>query len=680
MHYKSQEKDDGIRKSPSEAGIGAENRFWVCVITIILRKVLIQHYFSYTLKALIAILKENCRNSLSIHQKTKGGKVLLMEKYDIFMKLKKLVPVLSFSLFLSINSFCPVKGSSNEPVIASKRENKKVYRQSTLDVERLSSLESLSKIGIIVKDEDILPVHIELNSYLYLDTQGKALVGDRISEYAIYCPMTDFDIQVLSVMIITKDDQFEHHKYELEPHLFEYFHSRMTLPDPEKTSEYCHNLNLQFYHMDRHPYQETTNGPLRSPTYDVDVYNEADLSKMTGLTDEFNNEVDFNDVSPIYVDDDYIKISFDDNPITQFIPKQYFRKPTTKTYLGQEYGFYINTVAVNANKNRSEFFLFKMQHKRGKRNVFNENEYNTNPNVDNGIFSFELRPLSQGRIFYFKQHDTVTGLVKTNEFCIENPTYTFSTNNANGTYNDLPEILEPDPTKNFSCYISKYITKMTGQTLSYKSYSPILEYTKEFTSFMNSLPFFDGFSKAVIELTDAVVGLIKLGYDIWQAGISNEIEKKKRITFNRNTNTNKLSSTFTTEYYTNGVLDLTNAKKKNDAMRGFSFSLSHEDDVYNSEEFPVLYKDINDEFKLDFFLKPNNNNRCFAQNVITMLSFNLKKDDTALFGNHKAELIASDEQLQKHWQMMYDPFGEYENNGTINIGETYFTEIPKRIY
>ena len=112
-------------------------------------------------------------------------------------------------------------------------------------------------------------------------------------------------------------------------------------------------------------------------------------------------------------------------------------------------------------------------------------------------------------------------------------------------------------------------------------------------------------------------------------------------------------------------------------MRGFSFSLSYEDDVYNSEEFPVLYKDINDEFKLDFFLKPNNNNRCFAQNVITMLSFNLKKDDTALFGNHKAELIASDEQLQKHWQMMYDPFGEYENNGTINIGETYFTEIPK---
>ena len=124
-------------------------------------------------------------------------------------------------------------------------------------------------------------------------------------------------------------------------------------------------------------------------------------------------------------------------------------------------------------------------------------------------------------------------------------------------------------------------------------------------------------------------------------------------------------------------MDLTNAKKKNDAMRGFSFSLSHEDDVYNSEEFPVLYKDINDEFKLDFFLKPNNNNRCFAQNVITMLSFNLKKDDTSLFGNHKAELIASDEQLQKHWQMMYDPFGEYENNGTINIGETYFTEIPK---
>ena len=34
MHYKSQEKDDGIRKSPSEAGIGAENRVWVCVITI----------------------------------------------------------------------------------------------------------------------------------------------------------------------------------------------------------------------------------------------------------------------------------------------------------------------------------------------------------------------------------------------------------------------------------------------------------------------------------------------------------------------------------------------------------------------------------------------------------------------------------------------------------------------
>lgn len=30
---KVKRKEGGIRKSPSEAGIGAENRFWVCVIT-----------------------------------------------------------------------------------------------------------------------------------------------------------------------------------------------------------------------------------------------------------------------------------------------------------------------------------------------------------------------------------------------------------------------------------------------------------------------------------------------------------------------------------------------------------------------------------------------------------------------------------------------------------------------
>ena len=489
-----------------------------------------------------------------------------MDKYDIFMKLKKLVSVLSFSLFLSINSFCPVKASTNEPVAAAKRENEKVYRQSTSAVERLSSLESLSKIGIIVKDEDILPVHIELNSYLYLDTQGKALVGDRISEYAIYCPMTDFDIQVLSVMIITKYDQFEHHKYELEPHLFEYFHSRMTLPNPEKTSEYCHNLNLQFYHMDRHPYQETTNGPLRSPTYNVDYYYEENLSKMTGLTNEFKKEADFNDVSPLYVDDNYIKISFDDNPIVNFIPKRYFQKPTTKTYLGQEYGFYINTVAVNANKNRSEFFLFKMQHTRGRAKAMLNGEINQDNTIDSGTYSFELRPMVQGRIFYFKQNDTVTGIIPTNNFCIENPTYVLSTNKLTSSY---------------------------------------------------------------------------------------------RINLGNSQN-----------------LDLTNATKKTDARRGYAVPLSNQDGVYDGDNYPILYKDCKDEFLVDFNIKANRNTQCFAQNVVTKLSFNLKKDETILLGKHTADLIESSDRMQKYWLMSYDPCGEYEGNSKIKIGETYITDVP----
>ena len=596
-----------------------------------------------------------------------------MDKYDIFMKLKKLVSVLSFSLFLSINSFCPVKASTNEPVAAAKRENEKVYRQSTSAVERLSSLESLSKIGIIVKDEDILPVHIELNSYLYLDTQGKALVGDRISEYAIYCPMTDFDIQVLSVMIITKDDQFEHHKYELEPHLFEYFHSRMTLPNPEKTSEYCHNLNLQFYHMDRHPYQETTNGPLRSPTYNVDYYYEENLSKMTGLTNEFKKEADFNDVSPLYVDDNYIKISFDDNPIVNFIPKRYFQKPTTKTYLGQEYGFYINTVAVNANKNRSEFFLFKMQHTRGRAKAMLNGEINQDNTIDSGTYSFELRPMVQGRIFYFKQNDMVTGIIPTNNFCIENPTYVLSTNNMNGSYNDLPDMLSMGD-ENKSCFVQEYRSKICGQTLSYKSYSPILEYTKEFTSFMNSIPSPDPVSKFITEAADSIVNTLKLTYDWWQSNITENY--KNTINFSRDTNTNKLTSSYRINLGNSQNLDLTNATKKTDARRGYAVSLSNQDGVYDGDNYPILYKDCKDEFLVDFNIKANRNTQCFAQNVVTKLSFNLKKDETILLGKHTADLIESSDRMQKYWLMSYDPCGEYEGNSKIKIGETYFTDVP----
>lgn len=588
------------------------------------------------------------------------------------MKLKKLVSVLSFSLFLSINSFCPVKASTNEPVVAAKRENEKVYRQSTSAVGRLSSLESLSKIGIIVKDEDILPVHIELNSYLYLDTQGKALVGDRISEYAIYCPMTDFDIQVLSVMIITKDDQFEHHKYELEPQLFEYFHSRMTLPNPEKTSEYCHNLNLQFYHMDRHPYQETTNGPLRSPTYNVDYYYEENLSKMTGLTNEFKKEADFNDVSPLYVDDNYIKISFDDNPIVNFIPKRYFQKPTTKTYLGQEYGFYINTVAVNANKNRSEFFLFKMQHTRGTQKIRLKDTTNLNNKPNSGGFTFELKPMIQGRIFYFKQNDTVTGIVPTSNFCIENPTYTFSTNNANGSYNELPDILSMDDA-NKSCFVDSYNMKITGQTLAYENYTPILEYTKELISFMNSLPVPSKTYKKVLEVSEEIINIINLAYDIWQGDTSDKYEAEN---LSRDTSTNKITALVKGLYYSSENLDLTGATKKSDANRGRSLSLSELTNNYDAENYPVLYKDNKDQFMVDFNLRPNRNTQCFAQNVVAKLSFNLKKDETILFGKHTADLIESSDRMQKYWLMSYDPCGEYEGNSKIKIGETYFTDVP----
>ena len=79
---------------------------------------------------------------------------------------------------------------------------------------------------------------------------------------------------------------------------------------------------------------------------------------------------------------------------------------------------------------------------------------------------------------------------------------------------------------------------------------------------------------------------------------------------------------------------------------------------------------------VDFNIKANRNTQCFAQNVVTKLSFNLKKDETILLGKHTADLIESRDRMQKYWLMSYDPCGEYEGNSKIKIGETYFTDVP----
>ena len=98
--------------------------------------------------------------------------------------------------------------------------------------------------------------------------------------------------------------------------------------------------------------------------------------------------------------------------------------------------------------------------------------------------------------------------------------------------------------------------------------------------------------------------------------------------------------------------------------------------MYDGDNYPILYKDCKDEFLVDFNIKANRNTQCFAQNVVTKLSFNLKKDETILLGKHTADLIESSDRMQKYWLMSYDPCGEYEGNSKIKIGETYITDVP----
>lgn len=583
-----------------------------------------------------------------------------------------------FALLIALPSFLYLGSCSKKRITLP--EGKKTANNVEQE-EVFTSLEPLKRYGISITKEEANPVfYYGPNPTIFFDCYENALLSDTIEDFALYMYVLDFG-NYLMLDVVTTNDEYFHECFNMSDSLYAYFKDNAAEAGPKKIYDYNYAINLGFYFHLKHPCVPDTdkesNDPKRAPTYDVGVYNEADLCNLEGITDQYTSDDDFNDYPPIYLYNKLIPAGFDDNPIVSLIPKQYFRKPITKTYLGTEYGFYIKTEPFSAVGNKSEFFVFSTKHTRGCETVLHENAKEINNKEKStlaGCFVFELRPIVQGTIFYIKETDTVCGMSQTNTLCIKDIEYSFITNNRNDQFNTPSEMIINDEI-NRSCYIEKVTSTIQGQLKSDQSYSKFTSYFSDIASFINNSVLVNLLSEAfplikvITGVTADIASAIDEVYQHRQETISKEVPNSHNIEMQRNIQTDKVYAYIPFHEKSQSTGSSVIFKKEGTpisrAMRGYTIDLKED----TNNKYPILYKKVDDSFKTQFKLKENHSNYCFAQNILCRLSFSICRDEKY----KPLETLYTNENLYKYWTMSYDPYNEFSDLEKINAGETYFS-------
>lgn len=501
-------------------------------------------------------------------------------------------------------------------------------------------------------------------NYLILDCDNE-FFSNSFTNFSVFIPGYDINQKHVAVQFVDKSNHFETHTFEIDDTYLNELITRAVKSSDEQKYRLLNIIGLE------------NNYIIANTSNSIDTYNlrnnEMDFESLgtyKGSLTEYEDNEALSDTAIQYYDGLY-PVSFDDNPIINLIPKTFFTYPTEKVLLGQEYGFYIRTTETN-NSNRllSHFLIFSTKHSRGEVTIPVSNTTDYSESFVSNLFSFELKPVIQGTMDYYRDIDTVCHFIETNNLCIDNPTFSYAFNNANGKFNDEDNwFIEKD---NHSCYSINYRYSFVGQTKQSENYTPVFDYINTITNFLTKLPKIDPTLSLAIEIANDAATVIN---NVYQASQDNISDNYQSIGFSRNTSTNKLSSAKAVSYHINPGNILKENQPINQSFKGFSFSLDNTTKKYD-DNLPILLKDKTDSFKFMYEISSFDNNNIFAQNIIDTISFNIKRDDS-LFTKNKTTLLKSKNEIEKSWKLFYDPCAEFRTTTSLTLGKTYYLNYGK---
>lgn len=525
--------------------------------------------------------------------------------------------------------------------------------------------------GIMVPSSELNPVIFRQAgiNYLIFDCKDSVITKKSLEDIAIYLPGHDLGQKNVGVVYI-ENNTIHSCQLSIEDSFLNELIQSAKEAEESKKSDYLDIIGMEndFYIRNNNPETPVTQS---FPADRNDNF--SDLGNYKGAITEFSTADALTDSSVAYFDG-MNPVSFDDNPIINIIPKYYFKNITDQIVIGTEYGFYISTIATSdKNKNLSHFIVFSTTHSIDKCNKIWTVSDNNNP-----VVAFELKPIIQGTCDYYYNIDTVCHFIETTNLCIDNPTYTYSFNNANGRFNDPDNWYKKEDEKgnNYGSCSIMYRFAFDGKTKFSQNYTPVFSQLKSVTAYLKKLPIpEDTYVGIAIAVSDYIASILEQGYEKFQNNFDNyEKETYCNLEFKRDRKTNQISASSLFSYR-GGYSDILNkiyAGKLEKAFKGGVFSLDNYNGKYD-DDYPILLKDNKDSFKFSFELHSYDDYNSFAQDILDKITFNIKRDDTKkAFG--KVQLLKTKDSFYRAWRMFYDPCFEYEKKTiALELGKEYLT-------
>ncbi len=444
------------------------------------------------------------------------------------------------------------------------------------------------------------PSNGNLNNYNTLEI----LIVENLKLEIIYVPLNDLDFQIITNHSI--ETQFEN--------------------DDLLTNRLKKSLSFEYIYKSKLSNNQTKN--IVSPntlvsSLNSEIYcNSKNTVRYGAWLDYTNTDTCLQNLkndSKFFIGQKYKNEQYTDCPLTYVIPREYFLKRGIFSYIGPEYGFYINTYQDEGDNNMSNFLVFDIKTKK--------KAYNQNGEV-------RVIPLLTGYTKYNRQKQIISYELDTSNLAITN------INIAVALYNQTEKNIGDEgyiPEEDYGYAFKGYSIEAKTCSKNSSEYIPDLLLAKLTAIGLGFIPKVGPFIKVGV---NTAILAIENYYKNETSTQYQSLAKINNSYVSNLTNLNASDSVYTMIHEYGNLL------------KGINASLTD-----SNEDNPLLYKtQSEDYFNIEYNLFQHSADICWDTTILTKLSLDIVEDNTYknLFGTFGT--VDFKDSVTGSW---YDSFNEH---------------------